>query len=84
MERSRFCEERIIEILCLVEARIREVDLCRKHCYPLKWRPKYDGNDVSKAMRLRQHEVENVQLRKMIADQALGISTLKDIHSKNF
>lgn len=40
--------------------------------------------DVSDARRLRQPEKENTRLKKMVADQALDISILKDILSKNF
>lgn len=40
--------------------------------------------DVSDAMRLRQLEEENARLRKMVAEQALDISILKDVLSKNF
>lgn len=42
------------------------------------------GMDVSDAMRLRQLEEENSRLRKMVAEQALDISILKDVLSKNF
>lgn len=40
--------------------------------------------DVSDAMRLRQLEMENARLGKMVAEQALDISILKDVLSKNF
>ena len=40
--------------------------------------------DVSEAMRLRRLEEENARLRKMVAEQALDISILKDVLSKNF
>ena len=44
----------------------------------------YGGMDVSDAMRLRRLEEENARLRKMVAEQALDISILKDVLSKNF
>ena len=40
--------------------------------------------DVSDARRLRQPEKENARLNKMVADQALDISILKEVLSKNF
>lgn len=87
MKRSRFSEEQIIGILRQTEAGMRVVDLCRKHGISdatfHKWR-KYGGMDVSDAMRLRQLEEENSRLRKMVAEQALDISILKDVLSKNF
>lgn len=36
------------------------------------------------AKRLRQLEEENSRLKKMVAEQALDISILKDVLSKNF
>ena len=45
---------------------------------------KNGGMDVSDARRLRQPEKENARLKKMVADQALDISILKDVLSKNF
>ena len=71
MKRSRFSEEQIIGILRQAEAGMRVVDLCRKH-------------GISDAMRLRRLEEENSRLRKMVAEQALDISILKDVLSKNF
>lgn len=38
--------------------------------------------DVSDARRLRQPEKENARLKKMVADQALDISILKEVLSK--
>ena len=40
--------------------------------------------DISDAMRLRRLKEENARLRKMVAEQALDISILKDVLSKNF
>ena len=40
--------------------------------------------DVSDAKRPRQLEEENSRLKKMVAGQALDISILKDVLSKNF
>lgn len=49
-----------------------------------KRRSKIGGMDVSDARRLRQPEKENARLKKMVADQALDISILKEVLSKNF
>ena len=43
-----------------------------------------DAEPARDAMRLRQLEEENSRLRKMVAEQALDISILKDVLSKNF
>ena len=67
---------------------MRVVDLCRKYGISdatfYKWRARYGGMDVSDTMRLRQLEDENAKLRKVVAEQALDISILKDVLSKNF
>jgi len=40
--------------------------------------------DVSEARRLKELERENQQLKKLVADQALDISLLKDVNSKKW
>lgn len=56
------------------------MDLCLKHGISeatfYKRLSKYGGMDVSDAMRLRQLEEENAQLREMMAEQELDISIL--------
>ncbi len=88
MKHSRFGEEQIIGILRQAEAGVRVADLCRQHGIAdatfYKWRSKSGGMEVPDAKRLRQLEEENSRLKKMIAEQALDISILKDVLSKNF
>jgi putative transposase len=43
-----------------------------------RWRAKYGGMDVSEARRLKVLEAENARLKKLVADQALAIDTLKE------
>jgi putative transposase len=40
--------------------------------------------NVSEAKRLRQLEVENAQLKRIVADQAVDIVALKDVLSKKW
>ncbi len=88
MKKKRFSEEQIIRILKEEEGSgsIREV--CRKHNITeqtfYRWRNKYGGMDVSEARRLKELERENQQLKKLVADQALDISLLKDVNSKKW
>ena len=88
MKKKRFKEEEIIRILKEEEATgsIREV--CRKHNISeqtfYRWRNKYGGMDVSDAHRLKELEDENRRLKRLVADQALDISLLKDVNSKKW
>ena len=88
MKPSRFNEEQIIGILRQAVAGVRVVDLCRQHGISdatfYKWRSKFGGMTVSDAKRLRQLEEENSRLKKLVGEQALDISVLKDVLSKNF
>ena len=40
--------------------------------------------NTNEAKRLKALEVENARLKKIIAEQTLDISILKDVNSKNF
>ena len=88
MKRARFSEEQIIGILRQAEAGVRVVDLCRQHGISdatfYKWRSKFGGMSVPDAKRLKQLEEENTRLKKLVGEQALDISVLKDVLSKNF
>ena len=63
-------------------------DLCRKHGISdatfYKWRSKYGGMEVSDARKLKTLEDENRKLKKLLAEQLLDNSTLKEMLGKNF
>jgi len=87
MQKARFSEQQIIEILKLAEAGTKVADLCRKYGISqwtfYQWRNKYGGMGVSEAKRLKELEEENRRLKKIVADQALDLSALKEaLHRK--
>jgi len=88
MKRSRFSEEQIIGILKEHQAGLGAKELCRKHGVSdatfYKWRSKYGGMDVSDAKKLKALEVENAKLKKLLAEQMMDMSTLKEMLGKNF
>ena len=88
MKRSRFSEEQIIRILKEHQAGRSAAELCRKHGISdatfYKWRSKYGGMEVSDAKRLKALEEENRKLKKLLAEQMLDNSTLKEMLGKNF
>jgi len=88
MKRSRFSEEQIIGILKEHQAGGSAADLCRKHGISdatfYKWRSKYGGMEVSDARKLKALEEENRKLKKLLAEQMLDNSTLKEMLGKNF
>ena len=80
---KRFSEEQIIAVLKEAEAGAKVADLCRKHGISdatfYNWRAKYAGMTVAELRRLRELEAENAKLKRIVADQVLDISALKDL-----
>ena len=83
MKGKRFTEEQIIGILKEVEAGMSVSDACRKHnCSEqsfYRWKQKYDGLSASELKRLKTLEEENAKLKRLLADQMLDNSILKDL-----
>lgn len=46
-----------------------------------RWRTKYGALKEDEAQRLKALEQENSRLKRIVAEQALDISMLKDLHS---
>jgi transposase-like protein len=49
-----------------------------------RWRKRHGGMDLDSTKRLRDLEKENARLKKIVADQAVDISILKEVSRKNF
>ncbi len=49
-----------------------------------RWRKEYGGLKIDQAKRLKELERQNARLKKLVADQALDISILKEVSSGNY
>jgi len=86
MKRSRLSEEQIIGILKEHQTGATAADLCRKHGVSdatfHKWRSKFGGMEVSDTKKLKALGAENAKLKKLLAEQMMDVSTLKEMLRK--
>lgn len=88
MRGKKYSEEKIIGVLKEVDAGGKAVDVCRRHGISdqtyYNWKSKYGGLEKSELKRLKAIEEENRKLKRIVADQQLEITAMKDIVSKNW
>lgn len=88
MKRKQFTPEQIIRILQEVEAGAAVAEVSRRHEVAeqtiYRWRAKYGGLEVSEARRLKALEEENSRLKRIVAQQALDVDTLKELLAKKW
>ena len=81
--KKRFTEAQIIGILKENEAGLKVRELVRQYGVSeqtiYRWKNKYGGMDVSEAKRLKVLEVENSQLKRLVAEKELDILGLKAV-----
>ena len=92
MARKRYTAEQIINYLREAEIFIsqgqsvpevsRQIGIAVQTYY--RWRKEYGGMGLSQAKRLKDLEKENQRLKKLVADQALDLSILKEVNRGNF
>jgi putative transposase len=73
--KKRFSEEQIIGFLREAEAGLGVKDLCRRHGFSeasyYLWKSKFGGMSVPDAKKLKQLEIENARLKKLLAETLL-------------
>ncbi|ERX29365.1 hypothetical protein Q010_05371 [Pseudomonas aeruginosa 19660] len=76
-----FTEEQILDFLKQAEAGVPVKELCRRHGFSdasfYTWRAKFGGMTVADAKRLKDLELENSRLKKLLAEAHLDIESLK-------
>ena len=81
--KKRFTEEQIIGVLKEADAGAKVAELCRKHGISdatfYNWKAKFGGMTVSEAQRLKELEVENNKLKRLLAEAMLDNAALKDV-----
>lgn len=86
MKKSKFTEEQIIEILAQRNAGKSVEELCRQHKVSdatfYKWQKKYCSMNTAEAKRLKELELENARMKKLIANLSLDNLILKEALGK--
>lgn len=86
--KKRFTEEQIVKIVARLRNGTKASELAREVGVTpttlYAWRRKYNDMTVNEAKRLRELELENARLKRLVADQALNIEVLKDVNSKKW
>ena len=92
MGRKHFKAEEIIQHLRTVELEVgkglkleeaaKKIGLTPQTI--IRWRKEYGGLRVDQAKRLKELETENARLKKIVANQAVEVSILKEVASGNF
>ena len=92
MARKRHTPEQIISKLRQAEIElskgrpvreaVKQIAITEQTYY--RWRKEYGGLRLDQARRLKQLERENVRLKRIVADQSLDISILKEAAEGNW
>jgi transposase-like protein len=92
MKRKRHTPDEIIRKLREAEAQLgtgsKVADVCRRlgvsEVTFHRWRARFGGMRAPDTKRLRELEKENARLKKIVADQAVDISILREVAKGNF
>jgi len=92
MKRKRHKPEQIIRKLREADRMLSEGKDIALVCQALevceatfhRWRNQYGGMKANEAKRLKELQIENGRLKKLVADQALDIQILEEVTKGNF
>lgn len=86
MKKSKYTESQIIGIIKQQESGKSVADICREHGLSqptfYQWKSKYSGMEVAQLKRLKELESEVSQYKRIVAEQTLQITVLKDVIEK--
>ena len=86
--KKRFSETQIIGFLKEAEAGLPVKQLCRTHGFSeasyYLWRSKFGGMSVSDAKRLKELEIENHRLKKLLAESLLETEVTREVLRKKW
>ena len=86
--KKRYTEEQIIGAIKEHESGVKVDDICRRLSISsgtfYNWRSKYAGLEVNEAKRLRELEIDNSKLKKLLAEKMLEAEAMKDVLSKKW
>jgi len=80
--------KKIIGVLKESEAGAKTDDICRRHGISsatfYSWRKTFGGMEAGDAKRLRALDAENAKLKRIVADQMLDMSAMKELLQKHW
>jgi putative transposase len=86
MKKSKFTESQIINIIKQQQSGMSVNDICREHGISqatfYNWKSKYSGLEINQLKKMKEMEAELSQYKKIVAEQALHITVLKDVIEK--
>ena len=86
MKKTKFTEIQIIGILKEQEQGKSVAEICRAHGISqptfYSWKIKFSGMEVNQVKRIKELESELSQYKKIVAEQTLHITVLKDVVEK--
>jgi putative transposase len=86
MKKTKFTESQILKILGEQQQGKTVGDICREHGISqptfYQWRTKYSGLDIHQLKKMKEMEAELSQYKKIVAEQTLQITVLKDVIEK--